>query len=163
MARPQLTPGSWGDIIIRQTNDGTFVGRVYYRTLEGTRREATASARTKIAVDRKLKQRLPELIAATTASPVPPSATFSEVVAKWLEYEELKLPDHQKARGTHAEHVRMLKRHLLPAFGDAQVTEIVPSRVFDYYTEMARAHAPLARNVKGLLNRSSITPSTWAT
>lgn len=153
MSRPQLTPGSWGDIIIRQTNDGTYVGRVYYRTLEGTRREATASGRTKIAVDRKLKQRLPELIAATTAPPPPPAITFSDVVAKWLEYEELKLPDHQKARGTHAEHVRMLKRHLLPAFGDAQVTEIVPARVFDYYTAMARTHAPLARNVKGLLKQ----------
>lgn len=150
MGRPKMAPGSWGDIAFRTTADGSYVGRVSYRTLDGQRREATATAGTKIGVDRKLKLKLPLLISAASAPPARNHVTFDMIVAEWLIFEELKLPDHLKARGTHAEHLRMLRRHLLPGFGDALVTEITPAMIFQYYTGLAATHAPLARNVKGL-------------
>jgi len=118
MGRPKMAPGSWGDITFRATADGSYIGRVSYRTLDGQRREVTASAPTKIGVDRKLKLKLPALIAAAAAPPAHAPVTFEMVVSEWLKFEELKLPDHLKARGTHAEHLRMLRRHLLPAFGE---------------------------------------------
>jgi integrase len=148
-----MAPGSWGDITFRTTTDGTYIGRVTYRRLDGQRREATANASTKIGVDRKLKLKLPALIAEAAAPPTQALVTFEAVVSEWLQYEELKLPDHLKARGTHAEHLRMLSRHLLPAFGDALVAEITPAMIFQYYTGLAATHAPLARNVKVLLKQ----------
>ncbi|WEK60074.1 MAG: hypothetical protein P0Y60_12085 [Candidatus Microbacterium colombiense] len=153
-----MAPGSWGEIAIK-ADKGSYVGRVSYRTIDGTRREATARASTKIGVDRKLKLRLPDLIAVVATPPAAPCpVSFEMVVTEWLIFEELKLPDHLKARGTHAEHLRMLRRHLLPAFGEALVSDITPAMIFAFYTRLAATHAPLARNVKGLL-KQILSPS----
>lgn len=104
-----MAPGSWGDIAFKTTTDGSYIGRVSYRTLDGHRREATATAGTKIGVDRKLKLKLPTLIAAAATPPAHAPVTFEMVVSEWLRFEELKLADHLKARGTHAEHLRMIR------------------------------------------------------
>ncbi|UUE19148.1 tyrosine-type recombinase/integrase [Microbacterium sp. J1-1] len=153
MGIPEMTPGSWGWIRIKQASDGKFLGRVSFRTHEGRRGETTAQATTKVGVERKLKLRLPALIAASHSPATVSTVTFATLAAEWVTFEELKIPDHLKARGTHAEHLRILRRHLLPAFGDAYVTDITAPMVFHYYMRLAADHAPLARNVKALLTQ----------
>lgn len=149
-----MAPGTWGDITFKLADD-TYIGRVSYRTLDGTKREATAKGKSKADVERRLKQRLPQLITTPTRSGEISDApvTFATAAAEWVTYEELKLPDHVKARGTHAEHMRMLRVHLLPRFGELLVSDITSARVFQFYTAMAANHGPLARNVKGLLKQ----------
>ena len=87
-----MTPGSWGQIRIKQTSDGKFVGRVSFRTYEGRRGETTAQATTKVGVERKLKLKLPALIAASHSPATPSSVTFATLATEWVAFEELKIP-----------------------------------------------------------------------
>lgn len=152
MARPALRPGTWGKTTFRELPDGTIEGTVRFCRFDGSKSKTATVGKSRAAVTRALDAKLPDLVA--VAAPVSTgTVTFREVVDRWLEYEELKLPGHQKARGTHTEHERMLTRHLLPAFGDKPIDAIGSAAIFDYYITMARAHAPLARNVKGLLKQ----------
>lgn len=153
MARHKMAPGTWGDIGYRTLDDGKVEGRVWYRTIAGARKDTTARGKTKSAVERELKLRLPGLVsrAAPAAADDKPK-TFAQTAAKWLEFEEAKVQTRQKAPTTHAEHVRILRAHLLPAFGNREVADIDSGDVFDYYLAMHQQHAPLARNVKSVLS-----------
>lgn len=152
MARTQMPPGTWGDIKTTTMPDGRVEGRVYYRTLDGRRREANARGRTKAAVERDLKERLPSLVGAVTVRESDAPKTFTEVAEEWLSYEELKLPQHDKAGGTHVEHKRMVRKHLVPAFGALPIGDVTSERVFRWYSALAVSHRPLARNTKGVLS-----------
>jgi len=149
-------PGHLGELRIKSDGAGAYTGRVYYRRPDGTRGEAVASSKSKVGIDRSLKSKLPQLVSARTSESVADAAapiTLGDVVEERLKFEELKLPERLKALGTHTEHLRMLRRHILPAFGDTPVTAITSSAVFNFHTAMAATHAPLARNVKILLKQ----------
>lgn len=155
MVRPRIAPGSWGEFQPYTLPNGSIEVRVNYRRLDGAFKKTSARGKTRAAAERKLKARLPDLVSDVPAQIRADEAPvlFSEVAHQWLAFEELKLPDHTKALGTHTEHVRMLRKHLLPAFGSMPVREIGSDKVFNWYMGLAATHKPLARNAKGVLSQ----------
>lgn len=155
MARPTLAPGTWGKIRTTKQDNGTWNAVTYYRRLDGKRLKASVSAKSMKAADRDLRAKLARLISQTDPDQKQSDdvVTFADVVREWLVLEELKLKQALKARGTHAEHLRNIRLHLLPAFGTTPVADIGPRAVYDLYTGMAATHSPLARNVKAVLRQ----------
>ena len=54
MARPRMTPGSWGAITIRPTESGTYVARARYRRTDGKHFETEVRGKSKSAAQNLL-------------------------------------------------------------------------------------------------------------
>lgn len=154
MPRHKMTPGTWGEIGYKKLEDGLLEGRVYYRTLHGARKDTVAKGKTRAAIERILKARLPGLVVAAPAGEVAPDRlTFADVARAWEDWEELKTKEtpRQKAPTTHAEHCRIIKATLLPRFGTKRPVEITSGDVHAWYTAAHKKTPALARQANGVL------------
>lgn len=153
MPRHKMAPGTWGDIGYRRLTDGTLEGRVYYRTAAGVRRDATARGKTKAAIERALKSRLPELVA-TAPEAAAADLTVAEVAQAWMEWEQQKVNEvpRQKAPTTHAEHCRIIRATLLPEFGLTRARDLTSGDVHHWYINAHRKTPALARQAKSVLS-----------
>ncbi|MEI2268111.1 tyrosine-type recombinase/integrase [Microbacterium sp. No. 7] len=153
MPRHKMAPGTWGDIGYRRLSDGTLEGRVYYRTAAGVRRDTTARGKTKAAIERALKSRLPELVAAAPEDATA-NLTVADVARAWIDWEQQKVNEvpRQKAPTTHAEHCRIIRATLLPQFGDVRAGDLRSGEVHNWYTNAHRKTPALARHAKSVLS-----------
>lgn len=84
MPRHKMAPSTWGEIGYKKVEDGLMEGRVYYRTLQGARKDTVAKGKTKVAIERILNARLPDLVAAAPAGEIPAERlTFAGVARAW--------------------------------------------------------------------------------
>lgn len=154
MPRHKMVPGTWGEIGFKKLEDGLLEGRVYYRTLSGVRKDTTAKGKTKVAIERILKSRLPDLVVATPAGTVPvENLTIAEVAAAWADWEQLRVDaePRTKAPTTHAEHVRLLKATILPRFGAKRPADLTTGDVHAWYTAAYKKTPALSRQAISVL------------
>lgn len=156
-ATPTNTPWYMGCIYLNRTPrlpDGRVRVRVKYCRHDGGRGETHTRAKNTRAGERTLLAKFPKLLAEVT-EPQPEQApeTFSSLVPEWLAEERTRFEQGEIARGTYAEHKRLLLTTVEPALTDRTLTDITPRTVNIAYKRWVARWPPQARLAKGILNQ----------
>ncbi|WP_110183518.1 hypothetical protein [Nocardioides solisilvae] len=113
MARPRTPIGTFGEIDFRSNPNGSVRARTRFRDDDGQLRPVEATAATRKAAERKLKEKIARRGRyASGMGELTPDTTFGKLVEVWLE--DLELED-RVAASTRELYERDMRTLVLPA------------------------------------------------
>lgn len=137
MARPRTPIGTFGDFTFIPTSGGKVKARVRFRDHDGRLRLVQATADSRRAAERALKEKLAKREGYVAGSgELTPDSTFRQLVDLWLE--DLDLED-KLAPSTRALYERNMRQLVMPAFEEYLLREISVRKVDQFIKRLAAA------------------------
>lgn len=136
MSRPRITIGTFGEITVRTIRPGRLEARTRYRDWDGKTRLIQASADTRAADQRALKEKLSErTLFQPTFAALTPDSSFADLVAYWLE--DLDLED-RLSKTTRLLYERNMRTLVMPVFENLTLREIGVARCDHFIKQLAK-------------------------
>lgn len=123
--RPPLSPGTYGEISVRQVEPGVWLARCQYRGEDGKmRRPGCRSHKSKADAVRLLRDKLAEWSADAAAGEISPRTKFAEIAAWWMADIQREADKRVRSPQTPRLYRGWLDNHILPAIGELRCNEL---------------------------------------
>lgn len=149
MARPRLTPGTWGSIAIRPTSNGRYAARARYRRIDGKQFEVEARGGSKSGARNSLILKMRDLVKGSGSGEVSRSMRFGRLAEQYLS--EAESPSAWES--CTQEERRLINAFVIPALGDLALNELKASVIYDFLIDMFRENPSQAKNTQAALRK----------
>jgi hypothetical protein len=149
VSRPRLAVGTFGEVMFLAKPNGSVEARARYRDWDGKRREVQATGKTERAAERILKAKLADrTLSQPSEVELTAGASFAALGEDWLE--DLTM-EGRVAQRTLENYEWVLRKVVLPVFGDLALTEIGVARCDRFVKGLARKSYSRARQARTVL------------
>lgn len=149
MGRPRTPIGTFGVIATSSQACGNYVARTRYRDWDGKNRLVQATASSRSAAERKLKQKLAERsLYQPGFNGMSADSPFPELVAYWLEDMEI---EDRLSRTTRNLYERDMRTLVMPTFKELTLREIGVARCDYFLKQLARRSYSRAKHARVVL------------
>ncbi|GAB3175074.1 hypothetical protein GCM10027059_48270 [Myceligenerans halotolerans] len=128
IGRPQIEPGRWGEISVKEIRPGVYRARTTYRHLNGRYSDPTAQAKSRNAARTKLENKLhamSRIAPESRVGAVTPSSKMDDVITEWVR--ERRQEGEDAIRGQSLDsYGSVIKNHIRPSIGKLRVQEVTP-------------------------------------
>jgi hypothetical protein len=118
---------------IRQTKSGRWQAR--YTAADGKRVAAPTTYARKVDAASFLSDRRRELDRESWAGPRPERVLFSDYAIRWLD--QRRTAGRPLKAYTVQQYIQVLEHHLIPEFGDEELTAITPQRIRQWHAGLS--------------------------
>jgi hypothetical protein len=156
MSRPRLVIGTFGEFTYQTTKTGLARARALSRDWDGTARQVQASAATRAGAERALKAKLgSRILCQPFDAELTADSSFAALGEYWLE--DLRT-EGRIAQRTLEDYGWVLRKVVLPVFGDLALREIGVARCDRFVKALAKNSYSRARAVRAqvTLERASV-------
>lgn len=128
IGRPQIEPGRWGEISVKEIRPGVYRARATYRHLTGRYSDPTAQAKSRTAARTKLEDKLhamSRIAPESKVGAVTPKSKMDDVITEWIR--ERRQEGEEVIRGQSLDsYGSVIKNHIRPSIGKLRVQEVTP-------------------------------------
>lgn len=125
MARPPLSPGTYGEIKVREIEPGVWLARCQYRGEDGRMsRPGCRSHKSGPDAKKRLRDKLKEWTEAAAAGEISPETTFAEMSEWWMAEIQREADKGVRSPETPRQYRGYLNNWILPALGELRCREL---------------------------------------
>lgn len=147
--RPQLAPGTYGEISCAHVGPSRYRARARFRDIDGRTRIVERTGQTKAEATKRLRAALVDRRWVAEHGDITPNTTVAELATAWLESDAVT----GLATNSRAAYKSVVDNHVKPRLGGVRLSELGPSLVNRALTSIRSASGPgAAKTTKNVLS-----------